>query len=121
MALLGLTWWLANKLTWDCTVIDDSQDASGEGLLEKIGLDAAKVDVAAGTAQGVTGAVAPAEEDLEGTTERAEDQQNARGGKGKQKKSSAKRQPHAPGVWALRFSLAALPLFALGQVFISDG
>ena len=37
--LMGLTWWCANKLTWDCTLVDDDQDASGEGLLQIAGLD----------------------------------------------------------------------------------
>ena len=27
------------ELTWDCTVIDDSQDASGEGLMQIVGLE----------------------------------------------------------------------------------
>ncbi|MCC7376884.1 MAG: DUF4129 domain-containing protein [Verrucomicrobiales bacterium] len=34
--LLGLIWWSASKLTWDCTVIDDHADASGKGLLEHL-------------------------------------------------------------------------------------
>ena len=36
--LMVLIWWCSNKLTWDCTLIDDSQDASGEGLLQAAGL-----------------------------------------------------------------------------------
>ena len=31
-----LIWWSAHKLTWDCTVIDDSQDASGQGLWQQV-------------------------------------------------------------------------------------
>lgn len=38
--LLGVTWWCTWKLTWDCTLIDDRADASGEGLLQAAGLDA---------------------------------------------------------------------------------
>src|SRR5438477_1266359 len=30
--LIGLAWWCAHKLTWDCTLMDETQDASGEGL-----------------------------------------------------------------------------------------
>ena len=33
--LLGPIWWSANKLTWDCTVIDD-HDASGAGLVDQL-------------------------------------------------------------------------------------
>src|SRR5277367_5054661 len=34
MILLGLVWWCAHKLTWDCTLIDEDEDASGSGLLQ---------------------------------------------------------------------------------------
>ena len=37
--LLGVIWWASHKLTWDCTVIDDAEDASGRGLLEVTGLE----------------------------------------------------------------------------------
>ena len=37
--LIGLVWWSADKLTWDCTLIDESEEDSGEGLLEAVGLD----------------------------------------------------------------------------------
>ncbi|MCL4195709.1 MAG: hypothetical protein KJZ87_28490, partial [Thermoguttaceae bacterium] len=32
--LLGLVWWSSHRLTWDCTVIDEREDDSGEGLLQ---------------------------------------------------------------------------------------
>src|ERR1039458_1775665 len=34
LILLGVVWWCAHKLTWDCTLIDEDEDASGGGLLE---------------------------------------------------------------------------------------
>src|SRR5436190_17655488 len=34
ICLLGVIWWCASKLTWDCTLVDDDEDASGEGLLQ---------------------------------------------------------------------------------------
>src|SRR5262245_35972180 len=37
--IMLLVWWAAHKLTWDCTLIDDTQDASGQGLLQQMGLD----------------------------------------------------------------------------------
>ncbi|MFZ1936141.1 MAG: hypothetical protein WAU84_20620, partial [Thermoguttaceae bacterium] len=37
--LIALIWWSANKLTWDCTLIDEQEEDSGEGLLETVGLD----------------------------------------------------------------------------------
>jgi hypothetical protein len=63
MVLLAIVWFCAHKLVWDCTLIDDDVDASGEGLLQK---------------------------------------------------SAVK----APGRWVVYFSLAALPLFGIGQVLL---
>src|SRR5665647_643676 len=37
MILLGVVWWCAHKLTWDCTLIDEDEDASGGGLLQTVG------------------------------------------------------------------------------------
>ncbi len=34
IVLLGIVWFCANKLVWDCTLIDDDEDASGQ-LLRK--------------------------------------------------------------------------------------
>src|SRR5271169_2140453 len=33
--LLAIVWFCAHKLVWDCTLIDDDLDASGQGLLQK--------------------------------------------------------------------------------------
>jgi len=41
VGLVGLILWCTNKLTWDCTFIDESEDASGEGVLQTMGLDPA--------------------------------------------------------------------------------
>src|SRR5262249_9108460 len=37
--LLAISWCCTWKLTWDCTLIDDDEDASGEGLLQAAGLN----------------------------------------------------------------------------------
>ncbi len=37
--LIGIVWWSADKLTWDCTLIDESEEDSGEGLLQSIGFE----------------------------------------------------------------------------------
>ena len=42
IVMLSVIWWCADKLTWDCTVIDDQEDASGEGLLQTVGLEGSK-------------------------------------------------------------------------------
>jgi hypothetical protein len=69
--------WSANKLTWDCTFVDESAEDGGGGLLEEI----------------------------------REEMQDA-------PPQSHKRQSGPMGRWVAYFSLAALPLFGLGQALI---
>jgi hypothetical protein len=80
MLLLGIVWFCAHKLVWDCTLIDDDQDSSGQGLLQKPGQEP-KTDSPAKT---------------------------------KPKRSAS----GSPGRWVVYFSLAALPLFGIGQVLL---
>jgi hypothetical protein len=75
IVLLALVWFCAHKLVWDCTLIDEDQDSSGQGLLQK--------------------AAAP-----------------------EQKPAGKVSAPHAPGRWVVYFSLAALPLFGVGQMLL---
>lgn len=44
--LIALIWWCAHKVTWDCTLIDEAERDSGEGLLESAGLDRPAVTTA---------------------------------------------------------------------------
>lgn len=119
VGLIALVWWAANKLTWDCTHLDESRKASGRGVLAAAGLDGTKSTTAA-------------EDDEEYDPDRSV--QATR----KKKKRKAppppavvgwwqrfqqfrewrKKKPHTPGVWVLYFALAAIPLFALGQAVI---
>ena len=104
--LIALIWWCAHRLTWDCTLMDDSQDASGEGLLQTAGLERpAEADQQADVAN----------QRLEGTTSRGVPTGWW------QRYVERQRRPHAPGVWVVYFSLAALPLFGIGQWFIPAG
>src|SRR5215212_4359401 len=86
LILLAVVWWCADKLTWDCTLIDDDDDSSGTGLLDAGASDASEKDPAARSGEAGVG--------------------------------EKKKRPHAPGRTVLYFSLAALPLFGIGQVFI---
>ena len=105
LLLIGLIWWCAHKLTWDCTLIDENEDASGEGLMQTIGLDEKAAQ---------TGPPEPEEaEEPEGVTSR-----DAEPPSWWERFVRRKRRPHAPGVWVVYFSLAALPLFGIGQLFI---
>jgi hypothetical protein len=111
LGLVAIVWWCAHRLTWDCTMIDDTVDASGAGLLQVAGLEKTPGPGPAGTA-GQTGEAsnpAPAREDpgLLGWFARY-----------RRYREEQRRKPHAPGVWIVYFSLAALPLFGLGQSLI---
>jgi hypothetical protein len=116
--LMGVTWWCVNKLTWDCTVIDDNDDASGAGLLQQSGMDKPPPDEEDET---------PPEtekqrrrrlrrEQLLGepqASDRPSQQPDP-----SELESPEKKKQHAPGVWVVYFSLAALPLFGIGQAFL---
>jgi hypothetical protein len=112
LVLMGVVWWCAHKLTWDSTVIDDDEDASGEGLMQRIGVDGPeRAEVADATDMTPSGAK---ENELLQTAElnrvlRRPWWQRLVLGKG---------GAHTPGVWVFYFSMAALPLFGIGQRFI---
>jgi hypothetical protein len=94
--LLAVCWWCTWKLTWDCTLIDENADASGEGLLQAAGFR----DETASAAQGQS-------LENEATDARTDVEPPA-----------TDRPVHAPGKWVVYFSLAALPIFGIGQLFI---
>ncbi len=136
--LLGLIWWATSKLTWDCTVIDDEVDASGEGLLQAAKLDEQstkaalepeddqrEVRTSAGASPRSKGAgvVATSASNVPRTKSRREQAgAGAKGGRvgpdGASPRKGPVAQPHAPGRWVLYFSLGALPVFGIGQRLI---
>ncbi len=93
--LLGIVWWSAHKLTWDCTLIDEDADASGKGLLQRVFKKKARKEEPA-----------------------APEPKAAKVPKTVRRRSSTL---HAPGVWLIYFSLAALPLFGIGQTLLPAG
>ncbi len=109
--MLAIVWWCANKLTRDCTLIDDEQDASGCGLLE--GRQKAEGRRQKGP-PGATEIPAP-EKMTSGPGGKTARHSAAQDGK------KARATPHAPGKWVIYFSLAALPLFGLGQMLLPPG
>lgn len=96
--LLAFIWWCTSKLTWDCTLIEDDEDASGEGLLQAAGIDAAQPDGTDGRKHKEPG--------------------QAWWHQILQNRAKRRSQPHAPGLWVVYFSLAALPLFGFGQLLL---
>ena len=105
IALLAVIWWSAHKLTWDCTWINEDEDAGGEGLLGNLGLDESEFvkDVADPSNQ------------LKRQLQTSDTQLSWW-----QRFTQRRQRPHAPGLWIIYFSLAALPLFGFGQWFLRD-
>jgi len=110
-ALMGFIWWCTDKLTWDCTLIDDSQDASGEGLLQQMGLDSE-------TGRGEASVAGP-EAMTTAPTSLTQRQAESTSDDWWRKWIDRDNRPHPPGVWVVYFSLGALPLFGIGGRFIS--
>jgi len=124
IGLIALIWWCAHKLTWDCTMIDETEPDAGEGVLESAGLDkpAAAKEKGTGLFCPEPGSSGQPPSDKrapspfpapEGTTSR-----EPLPGGWWARWVERRRRPHAPGVWVVYFSLAALPLFGIGQLFI---
>ena len=110
-SLLALTWWSTHKLTWDCTLFDETEDSTGRGLLETAQLGSAAPEVVR----------SEAETSVAFRSAKAALFRGAKGDKPTdwwQRCFDRRRRPHAPGVWIVYFSLAALPLFGVGQAFI---
>jgi hypothetical protein len=103
--LIGVVWWSSNRLVRDCTFIDDNRPGSGKGLLAAAGWE---------KRPGVRPDVIDVEEDerrydkgMQGWYQRWDQWQKSRS-----------KKPHTPGLTVIYFSLAALPIFGLGQALI---
>lgn len=115
VGLMALVYWSAYKLTWDCTHLEEGRRASGRGVLAAAGLDGTKATTAAA-------------DDAEYDPDRSRQVVKKKGRTAdppagwlerfQKYREWRKNKPHTPGVWVLYFSLAALPLFALGQAVI---
>jgi hypothetical protein len=102
--LVALVWWSAHRLTWDCTSIDEKAETTGTGLLQAAGLEGAGRE----------------EEAAEGSEPRRGRKKAARPGwwERYQRYRAEHKKTKPPGVWVVYFSLAALPIFGLGQSLI---
>jgi len=94
-ALLLLLWGCAHVLTNNCTLMDDIEAASDQGLWQTAW---SKKN---GAAQAALPPAAVAKQLKLG-----------------EKPPKPRRRPRAPGVWLIYFSLAALPLFGLGEALL---
>ena len=107
--LLALIWWCAHQLTWDCTLIDNRRDTTGQGLLQSMGWD----DPLATDNGAADAASAPAASAVDASAV----EKPARPAWWR-RLFQHEDQPAAHGRWVVYFSVAALPLFGLGQFFI---
>lgn len=116
VGLMAVIWWSAHKLTWDCTHIDEDRKASGRGVLAAAGLD--------DTAAADNPVQQREDEEAAAEEEKPKKRKKDPGGllgwltRYDRHREAQRKKPHTPGVWVVYFSLAALPLFGLGQALI---
>ena len=92
--ILALIAYLSDRIVHDCTLIDDTQDASGQGLIDF------------GSSQLKRQLDAPASDQISGSEiESAREEQPAKAG-------------HQPGRTVMYLAIAALPLFGFGQFLL---
>lgn len=107
---LGIIWWTTTRLVYDCTVIDQSKDASGSGLMQVIGWgDKEEVGAESEKPKSLT---IP-----EAVTQTTEDPAESSSKGFSWNILNPTQNRFAPGAWVVYFSLAALPIFGLGQAF----
>jgi len=112
LGLMGLVWFAADRLTWDCTHMDDARKASGQGVLAAAGLDDARSQLQQ--------AKHPEDEDPAVGLSAKDWRQLSWWERWDAIREQRRRRPHTPGVRVLIFGLAALPLFGLGQSLIAS-
>jgi hypothetical protein len=92
--LLASVAWLADRITFDSTLIDEQLDSTGIGILQSLGL----------------------------TTSERRSNMNRKGkpSEPETERVNKKVRKHDPGVWVLYFALLAIPFFGIGQLFINN-
>ncbi len=107
--MVGVIVYLADRIVFDCTLVDDAIDTSGSGLVDSGRLLMRKrFAVTEPPPESGGGENSPATEkpDPSASTSRSP--------------RKAKRPTHQPGRTVLYLALAALPLFGLGQFLLPD-
>ena len=98
-------WWFNNQLTWDCTVIEGSRDTTDRGLLERFGLEGNKSESAQ-------------ENEVESENQQTQSSEAKYEAAWIDRLFTRKRKANTPGVWVVILSLAAFPIFGIGQGWI---
>ncbi len=135
-ALMGIVWWSAHKLTWDCTYIDDQVDASGVGLMQAAGMEdggsriedrGSKTEDGKSRKEDGKSTIRSRRDNRSSTPDSRSSTLDPRSSQPTwwqrwlKYREEQRKRPHNPGVWVIYFSLAALPLFGLGQSLIPAG
>jgi hypothetical protein len=102
--LIAGVWFLADRITYDCTLIDDDEDASGQGLLDGLSTREGIVDV----------------DQSPGEPNRPVASSGNSGDMAGESKPRRKKKRHQPGRTVLWLTAAALPVFGAGQVFLQN-
>jgi hypothetical protein len=97
-----IAWWSSYRLVWDCTNVDEDADMSGEGLLQASGFESRGQ---------------PADR-LSAAREKTSATPFVAWWERWQRFRELKEKKRILGVWVIYFSLAALPLFGLGQALV---
>jgi hypothetical protein len=105
LLLVGLIGWSAHRLVRDCTHLDNDEPSTTEGLLQVAGWDEAPEPIA------TPSNLANARRTSSRSSTFLERWQQ-------QSEQARKRSGRVPGLWVIYFSLAALPLFGLGQALV---
>ncbi len=110
--ILTFVWWSAGRLTWDCTFIDESRDATGQGMIDL--------------------AIERFNRFRRGFRDSATASPNAMTTNNSEETASRQQTPwqwfvdvfwkrkqaNTPGLWAFYFLLMGLPLFGIGQLML---
>jgi hypothetical protein len=126
---LILIGWLADRITFDCTLIDEQKEESGVGLLQSLGFlanprNAVGPNAHKESAKRLTRPPSPPlplpEADKSPFIGNAARGDGLRTGSKNLDPSRqiSKAKKHNPGIWVLYFAWMAIPLFGLGQLMI---
>ena len=112
--LLMAAWWLSTRLVYDCTVLEQSVDASKKGLMQWIRPNKEEEDERPKAPE------PKPEPAIEGVTGREEDDRPPTFTDKIDAWLNPTNTKFAPGAWVVYFSLGALPIFGFGQAFASQ-
>ena len=116
IAFVLLILWLSDRLTWDATVIDESRDVSAVGLIE---LARRRLHLSGKESNQPV----PPTEHIDTDTKAEDDPidetaSDAQAGNLIKAFTAKGKRRNVPGIWSLYFSIGALAVFGIGQLFV---